>query len=260
MISRFAGRTARFRSAVHTLGARLSDVILPRLCAACDDVIGHEGDQLCAQCWSNLASNVAVVACSKCGQESGPHLLVDGICRDCREPRSRRVRVAGFIRVGRYEGVLRELILRFKTRFTLDHLLGRLLAESIRASDIATSVDFWTPIPSHWRRRLSRGFHPVGLLASHALRQIGMRPKRVLRAVRHVAEFHSQPMVSYAGRAELIRGAFDVVDPASIKGRTVGVIDDVYTTGATVDEAVRALRRAEAEKIVVAVLARAGRA
>lgn len=260
MIGRISGPVARIASAVHAVGGRLSDLILPRVCAACDEVIGHDGDQLCLQCWSDLAANVAVIACSTCGRESGPHLLVDGICRDCRDPRSRRVRVAGFIRVGRYEGVLRELILRFKTRFTLDHLLGRLLSESMRSSDIASSVDVWTPIPSHWRRRLRRGFHPVGLLASHSLRQFGARPQAVLRAVRDVPEFHSQPLVSYAHRAELIRGAFDVVKPAHVKGRTVGVIDDVFTTGATVEEAVRALRCAGAGKIIVAVLARAGRA
>lgn len=236
--------------------ARATDLIAPRLCSSCDGPLGHLGDRLCGVCWSELALNVGGLACKTCGEESGPHLLADGRCNACRESRSGHIKFHQFIRAGRYDGVLRSLILRFKHRYVLDDLLGGLLANVLASSDGVREVRHWVPVPSHWRRRLKRGYQPTRLLAQRALKAIGQKPADLLHAVKHVDPFHGVAHMSKARRIEAVKGAFRVSPHLDLTGETVGLIDDVCTTGATLAECARTIKRAGATQIVVAVLAK----
>lgn len=238
---------------------RLADLLAPRLCAGCLDTIGHDGRKLCLSCWMSLASNISSDYCRRCGSESGPHLLIDNCCTDCREKRAGRIRFDGFVRVGRYSGVLRDLILRFKSRCVLDDLLGGLLAEALRRDLGGEPVDHWTPVPSHWRRVVRRRFQPTRLLTERAVERLQARSSRLLVMKRYVDQFHSRPGLSLRQRQDEVRGAFCVSPGFDLTGKTVCVIDDVCTTGATLAEVARTLRAAGARRIFAAVLARADR-
>ncbi len=238
---------------------RFTDLLAPRLCAGCLDAIGHNSRKLCLKCWTSLAENISSEYCHRCGSESGPHLLIDDCCTACREKRAGRIRFNGFVRVGRYSGVLRELILRFKSRCVLDDLLGGLLAEALRRELGGESVDHWTPIPSHWRRVVRRRFQPTRLLAERAVEKLQFRSSRLLVMTRYVDQFHSRPGLSLKQRQDEVRGAFGVSPGFDLTGRTVCIIDDVCTTGATLAEAARTLKAAGAQRVFAAVLARADR-
>ncbi|MFQ5422617.1 MAG: ComF family protein [Phycisphaerae bacterium] len=234
------------------LGTRLVDLILPRVCAACDRAIGPDEAELCEPCAADLARLVGRPYCATCGTIARPYLLVDGRCTLCRAKKA--APLDRFVRVGPYEGALRVLVLRFKREYVLDRFLGRLLGEAIEGALDGGSVNAWVPIPSPFRRRLQRGYQPTALLARAASRLGSVPVIRALRMARYVAPFHrSMPADA---RAQAIRGAFRVSRLASVRGRALGLIDDVSTTGATLREACRVLRGAGATRIVAAIVAK----
>ncbi|MFQ5428925.1 MAG: ComF family protein [Phycisphaerae bacterium] len=227
---------------------------MPRACAACDAAIDLDEEDLCSACWDELSAAVGGVYCRTCGDDRGPHLLIDGRCAACRLNKPNHRKFAAFVRVGRYAGSLRRLILRFKRQANLERLLGTLLTETIPTAFDPRRVDLWVPVPTHWRRRIVRGFQPTRLLTTRVARQWSARPSTVLSMTRYVPPFHRS--MSLTQRAAAIRGAFRASPRQRIKGRTVCVIDDVTTTGATLAEARHALRRAGATQVFAAVVAK----
>jgi predicted amidophosphoribosyltransferase len=167
-----------------------------------------------------------------------------------------KLRFGQFVRVGRYTGTLRRLILRFKHSFVLDRLLGRCLGAAILGRLDPDLVDDWVPVPAHWARRLTVGFQPTALLARAAAGAWRGQVVPALRTTRYIPPFHLHPSMASEQRAEAVSGAFEVVDPARIAGRRLCVIDDVTTTGATLAEAKRALHEAGAASVWAAVLAK----
>src|SRR5262245_55293736 len=94
------------------LGRDLADLVLPNVCAVCNAALGREPIGLCRYCWEELGEVVSADYCRRCGTDVGPHLLRDGVCTHCLEAKS-RVRFDAFVRVGRYDGILKDLVLRF---------------------------------------------------------------------------------------------------------------------------------------------------
>lgn len=236
--------------------ARFADLLMPRVCACCRRAIGEDAGNLCLECAWRLEAVVGGPYCATCGEDRNAHLLIDGRCAACRMSGSRRG-IELFVRVGRYAGALRALVLGFKRHFVLDGLLGRMLGDAIQGRFDPNLVDYWVPIPAHWRRRLSLGFQPTALLARAAVRDWGGRVEPTLRMTRYVRPFHFSPVMTAAERAVAIKGAFQVVRPSAVAGRTVCLIDDVTTTGATLGEARRALVAGEAARVFAAVVAKA---
>jgi ComF family protein len=180
---------------------------------------------------------------------------LDGGCTRCRD---RGFAFDRALRLGHYEGLLSDLVLRFKDERSeaLAASLGILLAETLATELRAASVDVVIPVPHHqrWTNWL-RHYNPCEVLAQQlacALR-VPCRPTW-LRQVRPTAK---QRGLSASARRENVRDAFATRHGAAIKGRKVLLVDDVMTTGSTAHEAARPLRAAGAAGIVVAVLARA---
>lgn len=240
------------------LGRELTDLLIPPACAACGAGILRDDGPLCAGCALDLHRCLGGDYCQTCGEDRGAHLLLEGRCTNCRIGRP-AFRFDHFVRVGRYDASLKSLVLRFKTRYTLDRLLGDLLADAIKGRLDPTTVDYWVPVPSHWWRRLSVGFQPTALLAQSAVRRWSGEVLPALVAAKYVRPLHRRPGLSDAQRAEAVRGAFAVARWANLKGKRVGIIDDVTTTGATLKEAQRTLKIAGAFPVVAAVIARVSR-
>lgn len=245
-------------SLISRAGMLLADIVLPRACAACGLSIGLNEQDLCEGCARQLSACTGVAYCRTCGEDRNEYLLHDGRCTHCLLGKSRR-RFAGFARVGKYDGALKALILRFKKSFVLDRLLGGMLASAIAGMMDVRSIDCWVPIPSHWTRRFSTGFQPTKLLADAAVSPWGGRVENSLQMTAMVTPFHLQPGLTAKDRKEQIRGKMRLRRGVSFTDRNVCLIDDVMTTGATVGEAIRVLRDAGAASVHVAVLAKTGR-
>jgi ComF family protein len=160
------------------------------------------------------------------------------------------------IRLGYYEGLLREVILQMKhaSGEGLAELLAELWTERDLARFRALGAEVVVPVPLHWLRRWRRGYNQSEALARVVADRLGIPCwPHGLRRVRNTP---IQPSQSLAARRDNVRGAFQAGRAARWQGRAVLLIDDVMTTGSTADEAARALRDAGASRVSVAVLAR----
>lgn len=203
---------------------------------------------MCAICGERIFSHHALST-----SEGAPRC---GLCRRIEPPFARAVAY------GSYDGGLRELIhlLKYAGVKPAAKVLGRMLAEAIADLDI----DFLTapisvvPVPLHRARFRQRKFNHAELIARNALKLIAAPQSFHLRAdaLERKRETQSQTGLTRHQRRDNVRGAFGVARPEFVKGHEVLLVDDVYTTGATVAECARVLRRAGATKVWVATVAR----
>jgi ComF family protein len=231
----------------------------------------------CRLCHTPLVNISRLPVCLPCLAEI--HAITGGVCSICGErlfsPRApnpaemrcdlcRRlappfVKAAAY---GSYDGGLRELIhlLKYEQVRPAAAVLGRMLAEAVSELDSA-----WTqnpvvvvPVPLHARKSRQRGFNQSELIAQHALKLRAGNGRLVLRSkiLERRRETQSQIGLTRHQRRENLRGSFAVARPEEIAGREVLLVDDVFTTGTTVSECARVLRRAGASKVFVATVAR----
>ena len=227
------------------------DFALPPLCPSCREPLG-EGMGLCASCWSKL-SLIEPPYCARLGipfaYDPGPGLLsMEAIANP---PAYDRARAAV-----RYDDIARALVqgLKYSDRLDLAPMMGRWMARA--GHDLLADADLLVPVPLHWGRQWSRRFNQSAALAG-AISALCFAPvaRSSLKRVRATPQ---QVGRSKPERAENVQGAFRVPDEgrAHIAGRRVVLIDDVLTSGATVDACARALLRAGVAHIDVLVFAR----
>ncbi len=235
------------------LGRGLLHLVYPAHCLSCGRPLGEEEPAFCGNCRRALFTDPRP-CCPRCAATVGPFGVADGRCGRCRDE--------GFafeaaLRLGPYDGLLRQVILRLKDRRGegLAELIGERWAEQDRERFRALGADAVVPVPLHFWRRMVRGYNQSQALARGLSLRLGMPCQAGwLRRVRNTPRQTAQTV---AGRKENVRGAFAVRPGISLRGRCVLLVDDVMTTGATAAEAARTLRAAGAARIAVAVLARA---
>lgn len=227
------------------------DTALPPLCPSCRAPVG-DGVGLCADCWSKL-SLIEPPYCARLGipftYDPGPGFLsMEAIASP---PAYDRARAAV-----RYDEVARALVHGFKygDRLDLAPMMGRWMARA--GHELLAGADGLVPVPLHWRRLWARRFNQSAALAG-AISDLAGVPvlHGALRRVRPTAQ---QVGLNKDQRASNVQGAFKVLpaQKADVKGRRLILIDDVLTSGATVDTCARALRRAGAAHVDVLVFAR----
>jgi len=148
------------------------------------------------------------------------------------------------------------MILDFKKgRTELDTTLGFLANSALQGSSFYNDIEFFVPVPLHWSRRLVRGYNQSLVLAKklkHPAAKINTDLVRIRRT-------KSQPMMaSPAARAKNVAGAFAVRYRHRLTGKKVCLVDDIKTTGATLNECAKTLKEAGAVKVFALVLAVAG--
>jgi ComF family protein len=163
--------------------------------------------------------------------------------------------------MGSYDGELRDLCLRLKHERNawLAAWLSELFVEARRDVFCTLPPDtLVVPVPLHWWRQCERGYNQAEALAEGVAKRLKLPIRRLLK---RVAGTRKLADLGVTARAEVMRGAFRARARASsrISGRTVLLVDDVLTTGATCGAAARALKQAGASRVVVSVIARTER-
>ena len=234
------------------LAAGLLDLLYPNTCLLCD-APGPDRHGLCSLCLDAVTTDPHL-ACPRCAATVGPHATLSDGCLACR---GRAFAFSAAVRLGPYDGRLRDAVLRQKVLAGegLAERMGAALAEVRGPALKAFAPSVVIPVPLRWRRRWGRGYNQAEAIARDLATGLGVdcRPGW-LRRVRSATQ-SAQP--SATARRENMRGAFRVGRGASLAGRRVLLVDDVMTTGATLDEAARAVKQAGAAAVGVAVLARA---
>ena len=231
------------------------DLLWPRECLSCGATLGGTREPwLCGECRAGLPLfGDEADLCAVCSRPLGPATAPGG-CPDCRRlrPRFEAVRAAGA-----YRGTLRRLVVGMKYARRPDRAwpLGELLAERLRGWGPAEGAALLVPFPTTAAARRRRGFDPPERIADEVARRLGIP----LGAGVLAREGDPPPQASLprSERLKAPRGTIRVLGPAAVRGRTVLLVDDVMTTGATANAAAKALLRAGAERVVVAVAARA---
>jgi len=156
---------------------------------------------------------------------------------------------------GGYDGPLRTLLHLFKYQRMrpLARPLGRLM---VRALPRDERFDAIVPMPIHWRRWMARGYNQSELLAREVGARSGLPVERLLRRTRHTPV---QAGLTSRERRLNVKNSFAVPDPGRVGGRCLLLIDDVLTTGATLNAASGALKQAGAARIAILTLARPDR-
>jgi ComF family protein len=243
-------RLARLAGGVSAIFRVAVDVGLPQLCASCREPVGSDG--LCPACWSKL-SFIAPPYCERLGipfaYDPGPGILSMEAIAD--PPAYRRARAAV-----RFDDVARTLVhaLKYGDRLDLAPMMGRWMATAGRS--LTAEADAMIPVPLHWRRYWARRFNQSAVLAE-AIARASQVPL-VLSALKRVKATPQQVGLSQSARALNVQGAFRVTPSgkAAVAGRRLILVDDVITTGATVDACARALLRAGAAEVNVLTFAR----
>jgi ComF family protein len=168
---------------------------------------------------------------------------------------------SGAVAYGSYEGGLRDLIhlLKYERVRPAAGVLGRMLAEVVMPlvsrSDMKQTLV--VPVPLHQGKQRQRGFNQAELIAGAMLKNLPAWPLKLhASGLQRRRATDSQTGLSRAQRRENLGGAFVAPFPSEIAGRDVLLVDDVYTTGTTVSECARVLRRAGAKQVWVATVAR----
>jgi ComF family protein len=248
--SHLYGALAACRGAWSHAAKLALDVALPTLCVSCREPVDGEG--VCAECWAKL-SFIAPPYCPRLGipfvYDPGPEMLsMEAIASP---PAYTRARAAV-----RYDDVARTLVhaLKYQDRTDLAPAMGRWMARAGR--ELLGDADVLVPVPLHWRRGWSRRYNQSGALARIIEQQT--RVPVAAEALRRIRRTEQQIGLSRPQRASNVQGAFKVAPDRQhlISGRRVVLIDDVLTSGATVDACARALLRAKAASVDVLVFAR----
>ncbi len=189
------------------------------------------------------------VTCSICEARLAAN---NGLCGDC----VRGIYKNEFgIAACRYEGVLKESIRLFKYSgmVSLLKVFSPLLLEFIEKSIDMDKIDLVIPVPLHSSKLRERGFNQAYLLSLPIAKRYG----KPLCSDNLIKKVVTKPQTDFdrAGRLKNLKGSFSVKDPSSLKGKKVLLVDDVFTTGATIESASHALKKAGVKKIKAVALA-----
>jgi ComF family protein len=231
----------------------LVQLLYPNTCWICGRLFPDNQAGLCAAC-ERLLITEPYAACPRCASSVGPHTSGAEGCNHCRDL---ALPYDGALRLGPYEGLLREVVLRLKNSRAEDlaEVIGRVWARQVTPRLRGWSPQAVVPVPLHWTRRYwERGFNQSEVLARSLAKslQIPCYPY-CLRRLRRTPRQTFQ--ATAAARRENVRGAFKARSQYDLTGKTVLLVDDVLTTGATAAEAARALKTLRPARIVVVVLA-----
>lgn len=238
----------------------LVDWLYPPRCRACGArILGRDAQYFCAVCWKQVHL-LRHPLCSICGRPFPDGSGDDHECGACiaRPPRFAKARSWAFYpREEDVEHPLRRVVQKFKygRKTALGKPLGRLMAEGSEEFLGSLELDVIVPVPLHPKRLRWRGFNQSVLLGREVSRRYNT-PLDPFALQRSVAT-PPQTQLTEEERRRNVRGAFEINPERPVKGKHILIIDDVYTSGATVNECSRALMRGGAKGVYVLTLARA---
>jgi len=231
----------------------LNQLFWPAVCVNCKQSICETDNALCKNCWDELLFCTAGDYCRRCGRDASRYALFDGACPDCQ---GKQIHFDQITRSGVYGDALQELILAFKKgRTELDLVLGFLASSALQGSGFVNGIEFFVPVPLHWTRRLSRGYNQALVLAKK-LKHPTAKINTDLVRIRYTKSQVGMP--TPAARAKNVAGAFAVRQGHKFKGTNICLVDDIKTTGATLNECAKTLKEAGTSKVYALVLAVAG--
>ena len=223
----------------------LKDLLFPKLCLSC----GYLGAYICCSCQKKL-NKIKKDSCLYCEKAS-----INGYSHpNCLKKNG----VAGFVGVFNYDNRLKKIIKEIKYRRVkeaLTELIALIDFGSIKKlKNFLSGFFLIQPIPLHLSKEKERGFNQAGLIANYLAKDLNV--SLVQGLIRKRPTKTQAQLSKKKDRLKNINGAFCATNKRTIKGKNILLVDDVLTTGSTIKEAARTLKKAGANKIYAFTLAK----
>ncbi len=226
-------------------------LLFPPTCPCCKKMTGNNSQPLCGECFAQLKF-IKTPYCSCCGRVfsgSGENHL----CGDCLKSSWAFDKARSIFS---YEKIIARLIheLKYSGKTTGLETIGWLSRQTAIIDDF-DNPDFIIPVPLHIKRLRQRGFNQAQVLA----KSIFPDDKKKIRTDLLIRQTDTQSQTGLSGkqRRKNLKNAFIVKNPSEITGRNILILDDVFTTGSTVNECAKALKIAECKRIEILTICRA---
>ena len=225
-----------------------------------DAVLTLAYPQSCVICGSSVEQRRFGVACEVCWSETRIFADDEEICLKCGAPgprcgRCEEMRFTVARAVGMYKGALRESVLMLKRQPYLPQHVQRLVVEAIKREPLSLSTRV-VPVPLHPKRLQSRGFNQASIVAGVVSKALKL-PLDGVSLVRVSSTEKYRAGLDRKGRRDTVDGAFAVSHPRLVAGENILLVDDVFTTGATVSACAEALLDSGARNVFVLTIGRA---
>ena len=227
--------------------------VLPPICSVCGSFFDSgEETGICPHCLSQI-KYIEHPFCSLCGKPFYSDVVTDHLCGDCLTQKRYFSKARA---VGYYNGVLRKAthLLKYKLKNYLALSLGNIMVQQVPYLLNGMAFHSIIPVPLHTTRLRERGFNQALILA----RSVSKTYKIPLDAYTLIRNRWTEPQVglSERERGNNVRGAFSILKKDKIADRNILLVDDVYTSGNTVEECSHMLIKAGANRVDVLTLAR----
>ena len=239
---------------VNGLVKSLKEILYPRHCLLCREKIplDEQKDLVCLKCLKEISPHLPPF-CRKCGRGFAQENTASHICGECLNTRFYFERAWA---VYPYKENARKLIhqFKYKNKIFLAKPLSGLMIDFIQQYHLPLNhCDCLIPIPLSPAKLREREFNQAEVLAKEITGHFGIRLLR--NNLKRVRDTPAQADLDKESRWKNISGAFRITNPETIKGKTILLVDDVLTTGATASEASRVLKNARASAVYVFTLA-----
>jgi ComF family protein len=224
-------------------------VLLAPSCAACDTpLLEPTRGPVCRSCWDAI-DTLQPPLCLQCGDPLPSWRVISVLEARCARCRRRRSRLTSCRAIGAYAGSLRDIVhaLKYGQRRSIAIELGRRMR--VACAEVLHDASVVVPVPLHRRRQWRRGFNQASELARH----LGLP---VLPALKRIRATPSQTDLPAARRHANVRNAFALRRRSDVRGLCVVLVDDVSTTGATLEACARVLADAGAREVRAVTAAR----
>ena len=216
------------------------DLLLPPVCEVCGHRLTYDERVICEACWARVEPFNPPL-CVRCGRPSDKK-----VCDTCREQPllPRRVRA-----IGNYDGILKEAIhlLKYNHRLSVASRLAQYLADIVAEEPEFQAADYLVPVPLHPTRERERGYNQAYVIAYRLSLLTGIPVlNNVLRRTRYTKDQIDLPKEL---RKSNVWGAFRVTDADKIRDKTIILVDDVFTTGATLNACTQVLVEAGVHEV-----------
>lgn len=240
------GEAARFSMNLTRIYDAILTIVYPQICVICGQSVEQRRFGVaCETCWSEtrIFTDEERI-CLKCGAPEQER------CGRCEELVFTAARAAGI-----YEGALRESVLLLKRKPYLPQQVESLLADLVTREPLSRSTRV-IPVPLHPKRLKTRGFNQASIIGQTVSKELNLPLDEVSLVRVSITEKYRAGMDT-KGRRDTVAGAFRVVNPRLIAGENILLVDDVFTTGATISACAAALVEAGAKSVFVVTIGRA---
>lgn len=220
-------------------------LFFPRVCDGCGNLLFKNENTICTKCLVNLP-------------KTNFHQFRDNPVMENFQGKVQIVSATSFLYYAK-AGKVQQMIHNFKYRRKLEvgNMLGRMFGSDLSQSPLFNTVQIIIPVPLHWSKLKSRGFNQSEIIASAMAGKLGAKLETGVLIRRFATE--TQTKKSRIQRVENVQGKFELRNPEQIAGKHVLLVDDVITTGSTMESCAELLTRVEGVKLSLASIGFAGK-